>query len=281
MSSVCRPGLYTLGRPVSMKNNKFIIAGIATVVLLVAAIGVVFITRQTSGPEPLAPTAPQSRPSAGSCSLEFTVEATPGPSESPSPSPSPTPSPTPVAQCGTTCTGDTDCPTSMVCSSGVCRNPSCTESSTCVCATATPSPTPSPTPVASCNAECSTDTQCPSNLICYTGRCRMPGCTAVDSCTCGPTCNSVCTTNSDCPSDLICSSGLCRRPGCTAVDSCSCGTPGPTTAPTNPPVSQSTPPQPAAPQESLPVAGSSLPTAGLIGTGILTIIIGILGLLAL
>lgn len=94
---------------------------------------------------------------------------------------------------------------------------------------ATPTPVPTSVPGPSCNSQCTQNDQCPSDLICDSGLCRRPGCTALDSCTCGPSCNSSCNQTSDCPSDLICAAGLCRRPGCTAVDSCTCGTPIPAT----------------------------------------------------
>lgn len=56
-----------------------------------------------------------------------------------------TPTPTPVAQCNSTCVTSSDCPTSMNCVTGFCRNPSCSTSTNCVCATvATTTPTPAP-----------------------------------------------------------------------------------------------------------------------------------------
>ncbi|HWA52238.1 MAG TPA: hypothetical protein VG895_04240 [Patescibacteria group bacterium] len=62
--------------------------------------------------------------------------------------PAPTPIPTPVPQCGSTCTTNANCANGMTCSAGVCRNPSCITSATCVCQT--PTPTPS-TITASCS----------------------------------------------------------------------------------------------------------------------------------
>lgn len=88
---------------------------------------------------------------------------------------------------------------------------------------ATPTPEPTSSAGPSCNSQCSSNDHCPSDLICASGFCRKPGCTALDTCTCGASCNSSCTQNSDCPSDLICASGACRKPGCTALDSCDCG----------------------------------------------------------
>lgn len=57
-----------------------------------------------------------------------------------------TPSSTPIPQCGTSCGSNNDCPTSMVCYVGVCRNPSCTSTSSCVCATAFPVPSTTAAP---------------------------------------------------------------------------------------------------------------------------------------
>ncbi len=75
------------------------------------------------------------------------------------PTPTPTPTPGVPNACGGTCGSDANCQSGMTCyitsgTSGVCRNPSCTTSTTCVCATTTPTPTPStialatPTPTA-------------------------------------------------------------------------------------------------------------------------------------
>src|SRR5258708_34309911 len=105
-------------------------------------------TRQNA----VAPNAPSSRPAAASLppvscqTLAFTISTpTPTPTGTATATPTATPTPTPVAQCGTTCTTNSDCPTSMVCYVGVCRNPSCTTDSSCLCATATPTPTVPPT----------------------------------------------------------------------------------------------------------------------------------------
>lgn len=156
-----------------------------------------------------------------------TITPSPSPSVTPTPSITPSPSPTPLI---------------------------------------TPTPSPTPTPVAACNSVCTTNNQCTSDLICSSGRCRKPGCTALDTCSCGPTCNSSCTANADCPSDLTCASGQCRRPGCTALDSCNCGTPS-TATPTPAP-------------KVLPVSGSTSTTVAITGTGVLVLIIGVLALMA-
>lgn len=156
-----------------------------------------------------------------------TATPTPTPEITPSPSPTTTPSPTPPLL---------------------------------------PIPSPSSTPQAACNTECSSNSQCPSDLICQSGRCRRPGCTSVDTCTCGPSCNSKCSTNADCPSDLTCASGVCRRPGCTALDSCNCGAP-PTSSPAPTP-------------KVLPVSGTTSTTIAITGTGVLVLMIGVLAMMA-
>ncbi len=112
---------------------------------------------------------------AAACTVSFNVltlastptpGATPSPSPSPSvspspsptstpttvPTPTPTPTPTPLASCNNSCTANSDCSGSMICNSGMCRNPSCTATANCVCALPTPTPlaqapAPTPTPV--------------------------------------------------------------------------------------------------------------------------------------
>jgi len=82
----------------------------------------------------------------GACYLAFTLTPkSPSPSPSPSTSPSPSPSSTPVG-CNETCTSDADCTGALVCSSGFCRNASCTSQSNCTCSSASPGPTSTPAP---------------------------------------------------------------------------------------------------------------------------------------
>ncbi|MBI5614305.1 PKD domain-containing protein [Candidatus Gottesmanbacteria bacterium] len=52
------------------------------------------------------------------------------------------PTPTPAPYCGTTCSTSTDCTSGMLCSNGVCRNPSCPTSTNCLCVTPTEAPVP-------------------------------------------------------------------------------------------------------------------------------------------
>jgi hypothetical protein len=70
------------------------------------------------------------------CVESFTrVAPTPTPSRTPTPTqiPTPTLSPTPIPQCNSSCTENSQCPTSLICSGGYCRNPSCTTQTNCVC----------------------------------------------------------------------------------------------------------------------------------------------------
>ncbi len=185
-----------------------------------------------------------------------------------------TPTPTPIPACNTACLTEGDCPSSMTCSGGFCRNSSCTDRSDCICSTTPPTATPSSV----CNSICAHSGDCPADLTCSNGRCRRPSCTEIDSCNCPsqPTatpvlaCNSICAHNGDCPSNMTCNGGVCRNPSCTENSSCTCA------SQTSNPVSLSE----EAPQE-LPKAGITLPTVGLVGIGTITIIIGILGLFIL
>ncbi len=125
-----------------------------------------------------------------------TPSPTPTPTPTPSPTPlgaSPTPTPTPIPGCGFSCTTNVDCPSTMICYVGSCRNPSCVTAASCICGgpTPTPSPTPlgaSPTPVPTappfCASTCTTNSECPSTMICYTGSCRNPSCVTSANCLC-------------------------------------------------------------------------------------------------
>ncbi|MEK7504640.1 MAG: hypothetical protein AAB550_04050, partial [Patescibacteria group bacterium] len=138
------------------------------------------------------------------CSTQFTVLAlvptsspTPigastTPTPTPTPRPTPTPTPTPVTGCNYTCIANTDCPSDLICYSGFCRNPQCSNATNCSCSQPTPTPTPrpTPTPVPFCNTSCTGNTDCPSSMICYSGSCRNPSCVTSSSCVCtvtGPT----------------------------------------------------------------------------------------------
>lgn len=115
--------------------------------------------------QPVAPTAPTSKPAAAetptpapsTCNLTFSIAlATGTPTPTPTGTATPTPTPGTPNACGGTCGSDTNCQSGMVCyitsgTTGICRNPSCLTSTNCACATPTPTPialaTPTPTPI--------------------------------------------------------------------------------------------------------------------------------------
>ncbi|MBI4065146.1 hypothetical protein HY409_02155 [Candidatus Gottesmanbacteria bacterium] len=112
---------------------------------------------------PVAPSVPQEEPKAvePACRLTFTLTL---PTNTPTPTVTPTGSPTAT-------------PT-----------PSATPTATPT-ATSTPGPTATPTPTPqpgapSCNSTCSTDNDCPNNLLCSGGRCRNASCVDRSNCTC-------------------------------------------------------------------------------------------------
>ncbi len=178
--------------------------------------------------QPVAPTAPTSKPEAAApvaCqALTFTLAVA-----------TPTPTPTPLPGCYGTCTtagSQSNCPSGMTCQTiggnNICVNPSCASNSNCVCATPTPTPTPG-TPNA-CGGTCGSDTNCQSGMVCYI--------------TSGTT-------------------GVCRNPSCLTSTNCVCGTPTPTPIALATPTP--TPIPTAAPQ--LPKAGISTPTWIGVGVG--------------
>lgn len=180
--------------------------------------------------QPVAPTAPTSKPGAAApvaCqALSFTLAIT-----------TPTPTPTPQPGCYSTCTtpgSQSNCPGGLTCQTvgGVnrCVNPSCSQNSDCICATPTPTPTPTPGQPNACGGTCGSDSNCQSGMTCY-----------ITSGT----------------------SGICRNPSCVTSSTCVCATPTPVAlaTPTPSAVAQATP----APQ--LPKAGVSLPTWIGIGIG--------------
>src|SRR3990167_9641074 len=124
----------------------------------------------------------------------------------------PTKTPTPVCgSLGSTCQPNSCC-TGMVCTYGICRNPSPTPSKT---PTSTPRPTrtPTKTPTPGCGSSGS-DCQpngCCTGFVCTSGICRRlvtptisptPDCGSLGS-TCQP--NSCCT-------GMVCTYGICRKP---------------------------------------------------------------------
>lgn len=167
---------------------------------------------------------------------------TPTPTKSPSPtptptkSPSPSPTPTPVPLCNSACTTNSNCPSGLACyipsgqTAGNCRKTACNTAANCVCATPTPSPTPTPTKSPSPTP---TTTGTPVTT-------STPTATATVTASPNPQCNYSCTTNSNCPSGLICyiangqTAGNCRNTQCLSETDCTCpiaevpSTPAPT-----------------------------------------------------
>ncbi len=264
-----------------MKN--FFKGKIATIIILLATFvlaGVAVFTairlyqlRQVS----VTPGAPESQPRAEAtpapvaCSLTFTLAT-----------PTPTPTPTPVPLCNSTCTVNTDCPSGLICNiaqgatSGFCRNQACLAATDCTCATPTPTPTPTPTKTPT-PTPTATPTATPTVTATPTGTPQItPTPTPV------PQCNNVCTTNSECPSNLICSiaagetTGNCRNASCTGEASCTCATttPTPTRTPTSTPRSTliAQVPTPVPTQPALPQSGTDWTTYFGIAIGVITII---------
>lgn len=229
------------------KNKITLIISVVTFVLAGIAIFTALKLYQL-GQQPVAPNVPGSKPQAHdltnpSCNAFTFAIATPTPTPTPTPtvtptptpSPTPSPSPSPVPQCSSSCSVDSDCPSSMTCYVGVCRNPSCNTETSCICATPTPTPTETPTPTPTsptgpanaCNGTCGSDNNCISGLYCYI--------------TSG-------------------NSGYCRNPRCGTATDCNCpntSVPNNPTSPTNSPAPQ------------VPVAGDITPTIVISGLGIL------------
>lgn len=153
---------------------------------------------------------------ANNCSLTFTLTPTLTASPSPTPTPTPTVTPTP-----------TPTPT-------VTPTPTATPTTT-----ATPTVTPTATPVPECNYNCSSNSDCPSSLIC-----SIPSGSTL---------------------------GSCRNPSCTGQISCTCATTAPTPTPTATNlIAQASTPTPTAP--ALPQTGTDWTTYFGVGIGVATII---------
>ncbi|MEK7168744.1 MAG: hypothetical protein AAB778_01915 [Patescibacteria group bacterium] len=151
-----------------------------------------------------------------------TTTATAAATRTPTPTPTRTATPTTTAtatavpQCNTTCSTSSECPSSMTCykptgsTSGNCRNTQCTTSNNCFCATATPTATATSTAT---SVATSTSTAVA---------------TVTATATANPQCNYACTSNSNCPSGMICyipsgsTSGNCRNTQCLSETDCAC-----------------------------------------------------------
>lgn len=246
-------------------RNKYATIGIIVSTLILAVVAIFTAIRLYQlRTAPVAPNVPTSQPAAAdptatpdSCAISFTITLdtpTPTPTVPSTSTPTPTATPTPT-------------PT---------RTPTATPTAT---ATATATATPNP----QCNSGCTSNSQCPSQYVCYipsgetTGNCRNAQCLAQSDCVCAteeptptptptatatatanPQCNTSCTDNSQCMGDHICyiangaTSGNCRNAQCQTESDCTCSVA--TTTPTS--IAQG--PTPTAP--SLPEAGTSWPT---------------------
>jgi len=303
------------------QKKTFTLIGLSTLVLVIVGISLltVFKLRQI-GTQPVAPTAPTSKPAAAegvpaACRLSFTVaplECNEGP-----------------------CTEDSQCGEGMICDedSGTCRNPDNPTSETCsppeyACNTACTGTTDtgcaqvnpdyscqevatdefrcrltdnpdsdSCSPQYACDSVCTTDAQCESANSDYScqdtsegQRCRLTD--NPDSSTCQPesgpvtyACNSGCTDNSQCQSvntNYTCANTPDgQRCRLTSNTSSSTCQSAPGGTPT--PTPSPTPPTSASPSGTpvLPTAGFTLPTFGILGAGGGLLILGALGLLLL
>lgn len=219
-------------------NTKKSLAVLALIVIVaIMGVGVLLISQRLATQQPVAPTAPESRPSAAewvggeTCNLSFTIDvaptATPTATATSTPTATPTPTTTPTATptvaltaCNGVCDTNSDCQTGF-CSGGVCRNSACSSEVDCTCATATATPTVAPV-----------------------------------------ACNGTCTTNANCATGLNCVGGVCRNSACSNEADCICAT-AIATPTTTPPT-------------ELPEAGISLPTLAALAGGVLMVLLGIL-----
>lgn len=210
-----------------MNKNKLTVIGIVLTTVILAGVAIFTAMRlYQTRTEPVAPNAPSSKPKAqevvNACSLSFTLAtstptATPTATPTRTPTATPTVTATPVPQCNSVCSTTSDCPSNLTCykpngaTSGNCRNAQCNTASNCLCATATPTATTTATP---------TKTATP---------------TATATATANPQCNYACTSNSNCPSSMICyipsgsTAGNCRNTQCLSETDCACAVSTPTT----------------------------------------------------
>lgn len=182
--------------------------------LITGGLGIVtYLTSQKLNQEkPVAPNVAQITPhaAAAACQVAFAIPTPPGDTptntppdtstntptntlaHTPTNTPPNTPTSTPVPLCNSTCDVDSDCPSGLVCaqdgSNKFCRNSQCTSESDCDCPKPTNTPTNTPTPVPLCNDTCSSNSDCPSGLVCYTSGsnsyCRNSSCTSETDCQC-------------------------------------------------------------------------------------------------
>lgn len=189
-------------------NRKLQIVTTAVVALFVLTVTIGFtLWMQSRGSQPVAPTAPESQPSAdetgNACVIGFTVEP---------------------AVCNEYCLTDDSCEDGLVCdeTTDTCRNPENLTSETCE------------GPVYSCGSSCETDSQCQAANPDYScvdvgtgSECRLTE--NPESETCEPEeviveaiCNENCGGNVVCADGLVCDddSGTCRNPDNMTSETC-------------------------------------------------------------
>jgi hypothetical protein len=132
----------------------------------------------------ICPTPTQTPTPTNSPSPTATPTNTPTNTPSNTPTNTPSPTPTPLVGCNNYCTENANCTSGLICSENACRNPSCTEQTSCSCPGVTATPTPTPTPLVGCNNYCTVNSNCTSGLICSENACRNPSCTEQTSCSC-------------------------------------------------------------------------------------------------
>lgn len=226
------------------KKKTVILIVVSLVTVLLGVIAVVTALRlRNIGTEPVAPTAPSSKPQAvepespDACTVSFTITQ---------------------SACDGWCNSDSDCGTGFCYvegeggvvpepgTPGVCRNEACPTEKTCECPaspTPTPEPTPTPTPLASCNQTCDENADCSSGLTC------------------------------DLPTNT------CRNTACTGETDCVCPTAAPPTP--TPQATSAATPVPEVPEQELPQAGVTAPTIVLLSVGLLLLLTGMVAILSL
>lgn len=195
-----------------MNKNKFTVIGIILTTVILAGVAIFTAMRlYQTRTAPVAPNVPSSKPKAqevattapNACQLSFTLTTT-TPTPTSTATSTPTTTATPVPECNTVCSTTSDCPSNLTCykpngaTSGNCRNTQCTTANNCLCATATPTATATSTSTATatatanpqCNYSCTSNSNCPSSMICYipsgstAGNCRNTQCLTESDCVC-------------------------------------------------------------------------------------------------
>lgn len=230
------------------KNLSLILIGITTITLAAIAI-VTALKIYQSGTNPIAPNAPESKPEA---------QTQPPYGDEPLPTPTTVPSKCILAF-------NLNLPTATVTPT---TNPSATP-------TLPTNPTATPTTPLDCYHTCVNNEDCEGALTCQTvagsKKCVNSRCSNEQDCICNKTCWEICGQNSECPGGTTCRSidgtYRCVNPSCDREQDCSCGLaqkPTPTKTTT------------AIPEETLPNAGTDLPTLGLFAGGLILILIPLL-----